>query len=82
MVHLTRLRGTPLVVNADLIELVETTPDTVVTLVTGRKVVVEESAEEVMNRVLRYRAAVHGLMEQVALAREERDEPTGTDSTG
>ena len=55
MIELTRLNGHPLVVNAELIKFVEQSPDTVITLVTGDKMVVREAAPEVMHRVLDYR---------------------------
>jgi flagellar protein FlbD len=58
MIKLTRLNNQPLAVNADLIKFVEQAPDTVLTLVTGEKVVVRESAEEVMSRFLAFRQAV------------------------
>jgi len=51
MIHLTRLNNRPLVVNADLIKFIENAPDTVITLLTGEKLVVRESAEEVLERV-------------------------------
>ena len=43
MIEVTRLNGTQILVNADLIELVEETPDTVITFTTGRKIIVKES---------------------------------------
>ena len=52
---LTRLNNQPLVVNADLIKFIEQAPDTVITLVTGEKLVVRESAEEVIRRVIGFR---------------------------
>jgi flagellar protein FlbD len=55
MIELTRLNRKPIVVNAELIKLVERAPDTVLTLVTGDKLVVLESVEEVSQRVIRYR---------------------------
>lgn len=55
MIELTRLGGETLVVNADLIETIEATPDTVVSLTTGRKLVVREAADEVIERVVAYR---------------------------
>lgn len=55
MIELTRLNGHPLVVNAELIKFIEQSPDTVITLVTGDKMVVREAAPEVMHRVLAYR---------------------------
>jgi flagellar protein FlbD len=51
MIHLTRLNNQPLVVNADLIKFIEKAPDTVITLLTGEKLVVRESAEEVLERI-------------------------------
>jgi flagellar protein FlbD len=57
MIRLTRLNQMPLVVNSDLIEHVESTPDTVVTMTTGQKFVVQESAEELVDRVIRFRRA-------------------------
>lgn len=51
MVHLTRLNNQPLVVNADLIKFIETSPDTVITLLTGEKLVVRESVDEVLQRI-------------------------------
>lgn len=58
MIQLTRLNNVPLVLNSDLIEHVEVTPDTVVTLTTGQKIVVLETAEEVVDRVIRFRKAL------------------------
>ncbi len=58
MIQLTRLNHVPLIVNADLIEHVEVTPDTVVALTTGQKFLVLESAEDVVEKVLQYRRAI------------------------
>ncbi|WP_318751395.1 MULTISPECIES: flagellar FlbD family protein [Thermaerobacter] len=58
MVRVTRLDGRELVVNAELIELLEATPDTVITLSTGRRLVVRESVAEVVRRVVAYRRRV------------------------
>jgi flagellar protein FlbD len=55
VIQLTRLNNQPLVVNADLIKLIEQAPDTVITLVTGEKLVVRESTEEVIRRVIGFR---------------------------
>ena len=49
------------VLNAEIIETVEETPDTVVTLTNGKKLIVEESMEEIVRRVMEYRRGVHGL---------------------
>jgi len=58
MIQLTRLNHVPLIVNADLIEHVEVTPDTVVALTTGQKFLVLESADEVVEKVVDYRRAI------------------------
>jgi flagellar protein FlbD len=58
MIQLTRLNHVPLIVNADLIEHVEVTPDTVIALTTGQKFLVLESAEEVVERVIQFRRAI------------------------
>ena len=58
MILLRRLNGSELGVNADLIERVETTPDTVITLVDGTKYVVAEPAEEVVARIVDFRARI------------------------
>jgi flagellar protein FlbD len=58
MVHLTRINRAPLVLNADLIEHIEATPDTVISLTNGQKFVVLESADEVIERVVRFRRRI------------------------
>jgi flagellar protein FlbD len=58
MISLTRLNNQPLVVNADLIKWVENAPDTVLTLVNGEKIIVRESTELVIERVIAFRRAV------------------------
>jgi flagellar protein FlbD len=58
MVRLTRLNQMPLVVNSDLIEHIEITPDTVITLTTGQKILVRETADQVIERVIEFRRAL------------------------
>ncbi|HZZ38967.1 MAG TPA: flagellar FlbD family protein [Acidobacteriaceae bacterium] len=60
MIHLTRLNRNPLVVNSDLIKYAEASPDTMLTLINGEKIVVLESCEEVVARTIAYRARVFG----------------------
>lgn len=61
MIKVTRLRATEpeLVVNAELIETVEATPDTVITLTTGHKVIVQESVDEVIRLVVQFKRTLH-----------------------
>jgi flagellar protein FlbD len=56
MIKVTKLNGRELVVNADLIEFVESTPDTLISLTTGRKIMVLEELDEVIQRAVGYRA--------------------------
>jgi flagellar protein FlbD len=58
MIVVTRLNGPPLALNCDLIERAEATPDTVLTLVDGTKYVVQETVEQVIDRVREFRATV------------------------
>lgn len=63
MIHLTRLNNHPLALNSDLIKFVEQAPDTVITLVNGDKIVVRESAQDVLERVVQFRRSVlQGIM--------------------
>jgi flagellar protein FlbD len=55
MIRLTRLNHTPLVVNCDLIEHIEMTPDTVISLTTGQRITVLETTEQVIGRVIEFR---------------------------
>lgn len=58
MIQLTRLNNKALMVNSDLIKFVEQAPDTVVTLITGEKLVVLERSEQVLAQVIEFRRAV------------------------
>jgi flagellar protein FlbD len=58
MIALTRLNGTRLAINSDLIERVEASPDTVITLVDGTKYLVAESLDDVIDAIRGFRAAV------------------------
>ncbi len=59
MIRLTRLNHVPLVLNSDLIEHIEVTPDTVISLVTGQKMVVLEPANEIVRKVIEYRRCLY-----------------------
>ena len=55
MIEVTKMNGRKVLVNPDLIELVEETPDTVVLFTTGMKIIIKESRQEVKNLVKSYR---------------------------
>ncbi len=58
MIKLTLFNDSDVIVNADLIEFVERTPDTLVSLTTGKKLMVKESVEDVVNKVIYYRRLI------------------------
>jgi flagellar protein FlbD len=68
VIRVTRLNHLPMVLNSDLIENIETTPDTVVTLTNGSKVVVLESADEILERVVCFRRSLYARLFDCPLA--------------
>jgi len=60
MIRLTRLNHSPIVLNSDLIEHIDITPDTVVTLTTGQILRVRETADEVVERIVEFRRKIQG----------------------
>lgn len=79
MIRLTRINHVPLVLNADLIEHVEVTPDTVIALTTGQKYIVMESADEVIQKVVEFRRSIasspggaRAEADEMRMIREER----------
>jgi flagellar protein FlbD len=73
MIELTRLNGSPLLVSSDLIKTAEAAPDTMLTLITGEKLIVREDCTEVIERVIAYRARL--------LAEVARRLPAGVEAT-
>jgi len=59
VIELTRFNGERFVLNADLIEMVESTPDTVIRLLNGKKLIVKETVEQVVERALEFARRVH-----------------------
>lgn len=62
MIQVTRLNGTQYFVNAELIQTIESTPDTVITLTDGIKIVVHETATDLIQEIIDYRRKVYCLM--------------------
>lgn len=58
MIRVTRLNHAPMVLNADLIEHIDVTPDTVITLTTGQILRVRETADEVVRRIVQFRREI------------------------
>ena len=79
MIKLTRLNNQPLAVNSDLIKFVEQAPDTVITLVTGEKLLVRESADDVLELIVGFRRSI---LEGLATPWESANSPPRTPVPG
>ena len=64
VIDVTRINNTRFVLNCDLIQTVEETPDTVITLTTGAKYVVKESCEEIKKKVLEYKRSIISVLNE------------------
>jgi flagellar protein FlbD len=59
MIALFRLNNQPIMVNADLIETLESTPDTVVTLTSGNKLIVRDTPDEIRAKIIEYKRQIY-----------------------
>ena len=59
MIRVTRINHSPLILNSDLIEHMETTPDTVISLTNGQKYVVLEAADDIVEKVVEFRRRLY-----------------------
>lgn len=59
MIELTKFNDMKFTVNAEIIEFVEETPDTVISLTTGKKILVKESRQEVVDAVICYKRSIY-----------------------
>ena len=59
MIEVTRLNDKKLIINAELIERIEESPDTIITLTSGSKIIVKESRQEVKNLVILYKKEIY-----------------------
>jgi len=83
MIKLTRLNNQPLMVNSDLIKCVENAPDTLLTLVTGEKIIVSETSEQVLERVIAFRRAIlAGLPRSSDAVSASADRPASPERSG
>lgn len=74
MIRLTRLNHAPLVLNSDLIEHIDVTPDTVITLTTGQILRVRETAEQVIQRIVVFRREIFGPGEPDRICEKDQDQ--------
>ncbi|NDD28108.1 MAG: flagellar protein FlbD [Proteobacteria bacterium] len=80
MIRLNRINGQPVVINADLIEMLEVTPEVIVLLTTGRRLVVSQSVDEVVQAVVDYQRSIGvkrpppHLIQSIAMGDTDHDE--------
>jgi len=60
MINVTKIDGKQITVNAELIEIIEEIPETVITLTTGKKIIVKESRQKIKNLVKLYKQEIFG----------------------
>ncbi len=70
MIEILKLNNQKVMLNADLIETLESTPDTIITLYTGKKIMVRDSVEEIVRKVMEYKKTI-GAQVNVLRRREE-----------
>lgn len=64
MIILSKLNNQEIVINSDLIETIEQTPDTVITTTTGNKYVVKETRAEIIRRIIKYKQKIQLVSEE------------------
>jgi flagellar protein FlbD len=81
MIKVSLMNGSEIALNSDLIEFVEATPDTVISLSTGKKVMVHESVSEVLDRIVEFRRRLNGPVEDLRRGRpSSEDDSSQTES--
>lgn len=78
MIELTQINDNPIVLNSDLIEFIEATPDTLISLTNGKKMFVKESVHEVMDRIVDFRRSI-GIVIKDSVHSKEEDESTDSE---
>ena len=70
MIGVSRLNGKAYFINPHLVEFIEETPDTVITLTTGKKIVVDEDARQIVEKILDYRAEIAARLPRIVTGDE------------
>ena len=61
MIFLTRLNKTSVVVNAEMIKMIESTPDTLITMINGDTMMIRETVDDVVEKAIEYARQIRGL---------------------
>lgn len=59
MITISKLNGREITINSDLIETIESLPDTTITMTTGKKLIVTESIDEIIDRIIKYKNKIY-----------------------
>ncbi len=59
MIKVTRINDAPITINAEMVEFVEATPDTIITMTNGKKVFVKETVDDVIEKIIRFKQRCH-----------------------
>ncbi len=59
MINITKLNGKEITLNSDLIEYIESTPDTTITMTTGKKIIAKESINEIIEKIISYKQIIN-----------------------
>jgi len=60
MIKVTRINDSEIVINSDLIEFIESSPDTIISLTDGKKIIVRESTDDVIQKIIVFRRTIKG----------------------
>lgn len=71
MIKVKRINGKDMIINAELIEFIESTPDTIISMTTGKKIIIRDSVEEVIKKVIEYRTEIFPFKKFRKLTAEE-----------
>jgi len=74
MITVTRINKKSIVINAELIEFVESTPDTIITTTTGKKIIVTDTTEDIIRKVIEYRRLCFPEKRYKSLTEEELEQ--------
>ncbi len=74
MIKLTRFDGSEVAVNAELVKFVEAAPDTIVTLTSDQKLLVLETVDEIIDKIIEYKRLAYGSLPEVRGRKEETNE--------
>ena len=74
MIKLSLINGTDIMLNSDLIELIEETPDTIISLSNGKKVIVRNSVQEVIDKIMEFRRVIGVSAKQLVAEVRPNDE--------